>query len=295
MSEIIKNIIVFYHEHCLDGFASAYVAWKKFKNKAEYIPLSYNASGEDILKDRKIKISDLKDKEIYFIDFCLNEDEIEKVAKVAKKLVVIDHHIGKEELVKSLPNSVFRNGVSGSYLVSEYFFPKDKIPKLIKYISIGDTWTWGQEKFEKEILNYINTLDFDFKTFQKSEKDLEDKNKFLEAKKIGEILQKIKERQIKNQTEYAKIIEWEGYRVAILNSTTLSSEIGNYLCSNSKVDFAMIYRFSDKEMRFSLRGLGKVDLSKLSKKYGGGGHFNASGFSIKDEKFIMDFIKKIIS
>ena len=148
--KITKNIIVFYHEHCLDGFTGAYVAWKKFKNKAEYTPLSHNDSGEDFLKDKKIKISDLLDKEIYFIDFCLNEKELKKVEKVVKKLVVIDHHIGRKELIESLPIHLFRDGVSGGYLAHEYFFPKNKMPEFIKYVSIGDTYTFGQEKFEQE-------------------------------------------------------------------------------------------------------------------------------------------------
>ena len=293
--KITKNIIVFYHDHCLDGFASSYVANKKFKDKAEYIPLSHNVSGEDILKDKKIKISELKDKEVYFIDFCLKSIELKKVQKVVKKLIVIDHHIGAKDLVESLPGSLFRDGVSGSYLAHEYFFPKKDIPKLIRYISVGDTYTWGQEKFEQEILNYINAQDFDFKVFSKMEKDLEDKNKFLEIKKTGELLQKIKSRQIDTQVKFSKVIDWEGYKVAVLNSTTLSSEIGNKLCVDNKVDFAMIYRFSEDELRFSLRGIGKVNLVEVVKKYNGGGHFNAVGFRTKDPKFINEFIKKIIS
>jgi nanoRNase/pAp phosphatase (c-di-AMP/oligoRNAs hydrolase) len=200
-----------------------------------------------------------------------------------------------KDLVESLPNSVFRNGFSGSYLAHEYFFPNKEIPKLIKYISIGDTYTWGQEKYEQEILNYINTSDFDFKIFAKLEKDLEDNNKFKEIKNTGELLQKIKSRQIDTQVKYSKIIDWEGYRVAVLNSTTLSSEIGNRLCEDKKVDFAMIYRFSNNELRFSLRGKGKVNLIELVKKYNGGGHFNAVGFRTNNEKFIKNFLKKIIS
>ena len=297
--KITKNIIIFYHDHCLDGFTGSYVAWKKFKNKAEYIPLSHNDSGEDFLKDKKIKISELKDKEIYFIDFCLNEKELRKVEKVSKKLVVIDHHLGRKELIETLPNHLFRDGVSGGYLAHEYFFPKNKIPEFIKYVSIGDTWSFNKnEKIktkEESILSYINTQDFDFKSFQKLEKDLEDKNKILEAKNIGDILQKIKTRRIKNQTEFAKIIKWEGYTVAILNASALSSEIGNKLCEDKKIDFAMIYRFGDNELKFSLRGIGKVDLVKIAKQYGGGGHFNASGFRTKDLNFINDFVKKIIS
>lgn len=297
--KITKNIIIFYHKNCLDGFASSYVAWKKFKDTAEYIPLSHNETGKDILKGEKIKIADLKDKEVYFIDFCLGEEEIRKIEKNAKKLVIIDHHIGTKELVESLSGSVFKDGVSGAYLAHEYFFSKkDKnynVPKLIKYISIGDTYTWGQEKFEQEILNYINIQEFDFKIFLKLEKDLEDKNKFNQIKEIGELFQKVKVRQINSQIENAKIINWEGYEVYALNSTTLSSEIGNKLCDENKIDFAMIYRFSDNELRFSLRGKDKVNLSELSKKCGGGGHFNASGFRTRDQKFIEDFIKKIIN
>ena len=215
--------------------------------------------------------------------------------KIAKNLVVIDHHIGTKDIVESLANSIFKDGVSGAYLASEYFFPKKEVSKLIRYISAGDTYTWGSQKFEQELLNYIHTQDFDFRDFLKLEKDIEDKDKFNQIKETGFLLQKIKSRQIDSQIEYAKVIEWEGYKVYALNSTTLSSEIGNRLCDEKIVDFAMIYRFSDGELRFSLRGKDKVDLSKLCKKYGGGGHFNASGFRTKDEKFIQGFIKKIIS
>jgi oligoribonuclease NrnB/cAMP/cGMP phosphodiesterase (DHH superfamily) len=292
--KITKNIIVFYHEHCSDGFAGSYIAYKKFKNKADYIALSHTADGENILISKKIKISELKDKEVYFIDFCLNEIEMRKIQKVAKKLIVIDHHIGKEELVKSIPNSVFRNGVSGAYLAHEYFFPKKEIPKLVKYISIGDTWTWGQEKFEKEILGYISTLDFDFKTFAKVEKDLEDKKKFLEIKNIGEILKKNYTKLVKNQVENAKLIDFDEYKVYAVNSSrTFKSELGHILSEKTK-SFALVYTFINKELYVSLRGDGKINLAELAKKYGGGGHAAAASFKSKDEKFIMDFVKKII-
>lgn len=294
MTKITKNIIVFYHEHCTDGFAGSYVAHKKFKDKADYIPLSHTTDGANVLLSKKIKINDLKDKEVYFVDFCLNEVEMKKVEKVAKKLVVIDHHIGKEELVKSLPNSVFRNGVSGAYLAHEYFFPKKEIPKLIKYISIGDTWTWGQEKFEKEILGYIYTLNFDFKTFAEVEKDLEDKSKFLEIKNIGEILQKNYLKLVEDQVNNAKLIDFEGYKVYAVNaSRVFKSELGHILAEKTN-SFSIIYYFEDGYLKMSLRGNGKVDLSELCKKYGGGGHFNASGIKINDKKFIMEFLNKIL-
>ena len=295
MTKITKDIIVFYHEYCTDGFTGSYVAYKKFKDKADYIALSHTVNGENILASKKVSLSLLKDKEVYFIDFCLNEIEMRKIEKIAKKLIVIDHHIGKEELVKSISNSVFRDGVSGAYLAQEYFFPKKEMPKFIKYISIGDTWVWGQEKFEKEILAYIYTIDFDFKTFAKAEKDLEDNKKFLEIKNTGEVLQKNYIKLVDNQLENAKLIEFEGYKVYAINSSRVfKSELGHKLAEKTK-SFALVYTFLNDELSISMRGVGKVNLAELSKKYGGGGHANAASFKSKDEKFINEFIKKIIS
>lgn len=292
MSQITKNIIVFYHENCLDGFASSYVAYKKFKDKAEYMALSHTANGEDILKSKKIKITDLANKEVYFIDFCLGENEIKKVEKLAKKLIVIDHHIGKKELVEKLEGSIFRNGVSGAYLAYEYFFPKNIIPKLIKYISIGDTWTWGQEKFEKEILAFIHTKQFDFKEFLKLEKFLEDKNTFNQAKNIGEILQRSYQGMVESQIENAKLINFEGHRIYAVNSVSIfKSELGHILAEKSKSKFSIVYTFEEEKLKISLRGNDKINLAELAKKYGGGGHFNAAGFSVNDREKIEEFVR----
>ncbi|MDQ1281848.1 MAG: hypothetical protein QG630_199, partial [Patescibacteria group bacterium] len=255
--KITKNIIIFYHEHCLDGFTSAYVANKKFKDKAEYIPLSHNDSGDDFLKDKKIKISDLKDKEIYFIDFCLNEKELKKVEKIAKKLVVIDHHIGKKELIESLPNHLFRNGVSGGYLAHEYFFPKNKMPEFVKYVSIGDTWTFSKneniKKLEKNIISYLVTLEFDFKVFAKTEKDFEDKKKFEEIKNLGNILNINYLKLVEIQTEKSKLIDFEGYKIYAINASSIfRNELGHRLALKSKSLFSLIYTFEDGELKMSL-------------------------------------------
>lgn len=296
MSKISKNIIVFYHEHCLDGFASAFVAWKKFKSRAEYISLSHTENGEDILKNKKINIKDLKGREVYFIDFCPNEIELKKVKDAAKKLVVIDHHIGKKEIINKLEGSVFKDGVSGAYLTQEYFSPKNKIPKLIKYISIGDTWTWGQEKFEREVLAYLHTEDFDFKNFSKLEKDFENKEKFLNIVNIGKVLNSSYNKMIENQIENAKLINFEGYKIYAINSiSTFKSELGHILAKKSKSKFSIVYTFEGDILKISLRGDNKINLSELAKKFGGGGHFNAAGFSIKDKEKIREFIKNYLS
>lgn len=296
--KITKNIIVFYHENCIDGFASAYVAWKKFKDKAEYIPLSHNKIENSYLKNKGVFYKDLKNKKIYFIDFCPEFSELENIKKFTDEIIILDHHISRKEEVLSMQKSgsVYGENISGSYIASQYFFPKNKIPKLIKYISIGDTFTWGKEKFEQETHSYISSLEFNFKIFQKAEKDLEDKNKFLEIKKIGELLNKNFNKLVDLNLPNAKIINFENHNVYVVNSFYIfATSIGAKLNKEKKIDFVMIYSFTKDSLKVSLRGKDKVDLSKFAAKYGGGGHFNASAFSSNDPKFITDFIKKIIS
>jgi len=295
----MKNIIIFYHENCLDGFTGAYVAWKKFKEKAEYIPLSRTSEGDNILQNKKVKIKDLTDKEVYFIDFCLLESELKKVIKVAKKVIILDHHIGAKDLVLSMLGSIYSDTVSGSVVAFNYFFPKNKVPELLKYVSIGDTYSFSknekQVKVEKEVLAYLSTVDFDFKNFLKVEKFIEDKKNFVEIKKIGEILNKNFYKMIKDQSQNAKLIEFEGYKVYAVNSCRLfKSELGHVLAEKTNL-FGIVYYFEGNDLKLSFRGIGKVDLVAIAQKYGGGGHFNASSFKTNDEKFISEFLKKIIS
>jgi len=296
MTKITKNIIVFYHESCLDGFASAYVANKKFHARASYIPLSHTSDDRDILATKKIKISDLKDKLVYFIDFCLGQEELEKVMKVVQKVIVIDHHETSRKLVKSLAGSVFGEGVSGAYLASRYFFPRERVPKLIKYISAGDTYNWGHQKFEREILAYVRTLDFNFKVFSFVERELENPKKFAEILRIGKVLQENYLNLVKLQLGNAKLINFEGYEVYAVNaSSTFKNELGHELALKSKAKFSLIYSFEKGELKISLRGNNKVDLSKLAEKYAGGGHFNAAAIKSVDPEFIREFIEKIIA
>ena len=46
------------------------------------------------------------------------------------------------------------------------------------------------------------------------------------------------------------------------------------------IDFTLLDDTECKKTIFSLRGNGLVDLSIIAKKYGGGGHFDASGCSM---------------
>ena len=88
IAQTSKKIIVFYHDD-LDGFTGAWAAWKKLKDKAEYIKLGYDTKNYDF-------IFQLEDKDIYMIDYSLNEREMLRLAQ-KNKVILIDHHFSSKE------------------------------------------------------------------------------------------------------------------------------------------------------------------------------------------------------
>ena len=67
-----KKIIIIYHSNCLDGFGSAYIAWKQFGEDADYIPAHYGNSPPDV-----------KDKKVYIVDFSYPREVLLKMAEDA--------------------------------------------------------------------------------------------------------------------------------------------------------------------------------------------------------------------
>src|SRR3989344_4937574 len=103
-----KQIVVFYHADCTDCFTSAWVAWKKFGNRAEYLPYFHD--------DEPPK---MKNKEVYMLDMTFPEKVTRRLMK-DKSLYALSH--------------------SGCVLAWKYFFPKKPVPEFLLYIEDVDIW-----------------------------------------------------------------------------------------------------------------------------------------------------------
>jgi len=271
------DIIVFYHKNCPDGFASAWTAWKKFKNKAEYIALNYQAPFDYKIKGKKI----------YFLDVCPNRKILEDLKKNDCEIVIIDHHLSaKRNLDLICPGSfIMRLNMkrAAAVLTWKYFFPEKRIPKLLLYIEDIDLWKF-KKRFSREIVASINLPDFDFKKWNKLVKDIEDidkrKESILEGKKIVEYQDEMIEEIVKK----AKKIKIGKIKTLAVNSSVLISEVGDALIKKLP-PIAVIWFETGDRKRVSLRSNGKIDVSKIAEKYGGGGHKCAASFAIKAEDF----------
>ncbi len=264
---------VLYHAHCYDGFGAAYAAWKKFGDKAKYIPVSYGKP-----------LPDMPDaKEIYIVDFSYSIPELMLLTLTAK-VVVLDHHKTAEESLKELlylqdcnqnPNLYieFNMDKSGALIAWEYFHPGAEVPDLIKHISDRDLWQFKMPG-SKEVHAALVSLPFDFEVWDNLSPD----KLIVEGAACLRFQQSVVDKTIeKSWVE----IDSAGRTRAVVNTSCSWSEVGHALLQKyPSVDYAMCFTsFKDSTM-YSLRSEdSRADVSAIAKANGGGGHRNAAGYS----------------
>jgi len=264
----MKSIIIIYHSDCADGFSAAWSAWKKFGNKAEYLPVKHDL----------FPPAGLKNKNIYFLDFCYPASIMEKLSNLAASITVIDHHISEKETTEKFPG-LFSLDHSGAVLSWKFFHPKKEIPLLLKYVEDRDLWRFRLPK-SKEINSYLRMFSFDFNLWNKLARQLKMPTKRKEWIKNGSLILKYEDRVIEEIiTEGAELVRFESYKIFAVNSILFRSELGNLLC-RKQPPFSIVWRKEPGNLKFSLRGNGDIDVSKIAKKYGGGGHFSAASFRL---------------
>ena len=172
-----EKIIVIYHGNCPDGFGGAWAAWMKFKNKAAYFGAT----------DRLNLPFEIKNKEVYLIDYTYEPDLVKQLIADNIRVTAIDHHVSQEMSTKLTYNHSYAVEHSGATLAWEYFYPKKKVPMMLKYIEDRDIWKW-KISFSEEILTAIDLLPLDFKAWSKVAKELESAAKRNAYKKNGIML-----------------------------------------------------------------------------------------------------------
>lgn len=267
-----KDIVVIYHKRCPDGFGAAYAAWKKFGESADYLPASYG----DPLP------AGLAGKEVYILDFIFETPgSMDALAKEAKRLVVLDHHISSKAPVEAAPEHVFDNDRSGATIAWTYFHPDVAMPRFMKYLEDGDLYRFALPETES-LFTYLITEPYDFKRWDEMSNALEDDNAraalLAKATTYGEQYEKL----CAIAVEAAKQVRFEGYECYFANSLpsiTMRSHIGSLLYEKFP-PIALVVSAHPDGFGVSIRSNGSVDVSKLAEKYGGGGHAGSAGFFI---------------
>ncbi len=270
MKSKTKNIIVLYHNKCDDGFGAAWVAWKKFKDKAEYIGVT---NGD-------LPPKGLYGKEVYILDFCYPLEITKNLLKITKSLTVIDHHISTKGVVELIPHHFFEpTAHSGAMLTWLYFFPKKSAPKLLRYIEAVDLWKWNLP-YEKELSASLRTYDFDFKVWNKIAREWEKPKIIKKYINEGKAIVKDCDDRVKEAVNDAELVDFCGYKTLVSNSRAFVDYIGAALVEKLP-PISIIWSQRKDKIVISLRSNGKADVSKLAQKYGGGGHKTSAAFRLE--------------
>jgi len=269
-----KNVVVLFHAECPDGFGAAWAAWKKFGDEALYIPVHHNS---EIPKG-------VEGKDVYTVDFSYKEDVTKSLLNQVKSLTIIDHHISNKDIVKLAHDHVFDVNHSGAVLSWQYFHPDKPVPLLLKYVEDIDIWKL-ELPYIKEIGEFLELVEFDFNLWSKVASEFENKETFHKYLDQGVILYKKLEKSVHKSVNNARKIEFEGYECYLVNTASYVSATLHALVGEMP-PIAIAWSQRGDRMIFSLRSDGTVDVSELAKKYGGGGHKNAAGFSWKDDSFL---------
>ncbi len=284
---------VIYHANCNDGFCCAYLIHKKYNLPIEnFVPMNYAGTLDQTGWE--------EGEEVWIVDFSFPnmKDYINKY-----KVTWIDHHITAKEQYDSIeastfpldrcPTCVFDINHSAAWLVNKFLGNDDNI--LVNYVQDRDLWQWKLFN-SREISEYISiqpkTLEPEtFKAWDRLETDLQ--HRMDKVKLVGYYLTLAIDRKIEEAVKHAQsgfftVPGFGTFKIGIVNSTVYFSEIAGQLAEDN--DFGICWWF-DGKYQYSLRSKGNMDVSKVAKAFGGGGHKNAAGF--ESDKLIYTQTSKI--
>lgn len=280
-------IYVLYHASCLDGAGARLAAWLKFGDEARYKAVQYK---QPLPSDLNGSLDNSND-EVYILDFSYPKDILEELKTRVKSLVVLDHHKTAMDDLKDLDYAIFDMNKSGATLAWNYFHADKPVPNLFRYIEDRDLWKFDLDH-TREICSYAMMYMYDNRILNGLIDDVEDINSdsYIKVVSMGSSICLYEDKQIESSIKKAKLTTYKGYKIALLNLTSLISQTGEALYEQLPIDFSITYFITnDGKVVLSFRSKGDMDVSVLAKELGGGGHKNACGAVVD-----FDFLKQLL-
>lgn len=239
-----KSTTVLFHNNCPDGYAAAFACWQQFGEEAQYLPVSYGEPCPAIPGDHTV----------YIVDFSYPAATLQALLAVRLHLgklrepcvTVLDHHLSAQRDLASLAGQDLRgldirfdleeSGASltwkhlhGYRSLSEEGIDPGDMPLFFAYVRDRDLWQWKLLDSKAVSLAYW-AIEKDFPTIAQFAQDLEGAEGHQRIVTEGHAMQRYADALVREQAARATVGTIGGYRVPIVNTTTLFSEVGDYLC-----------------------------------------------------------------
>lgn len=289
--------LVIYHDDCADGFGAAWAAWYKFRDNAEYLPMNYNDKRVELHNEHLNFPVSLAGRNVFILDFSFKPEIMDAMLKVANHITWIDHHKtafednGLDPTLRHEDTGLDWHYIldpdhSGCVLAWRHFNSEIVTPIGLALIEDRDLWKWKLPN-TRDFATGLRSEPFSFERFYHVMWFTD------ETTSAGRAMNKLLDQQLADVTKRPMPIDLYDVDdvmhggLCINCSPNFSSEAGNILAKQSET-FGMTWVLSDDgHVNVSLRSIGEFDVSKIARNYGGGGHRNASGFSVPFNKMIL--------
>lgn len=269
--------MVLYHANCMDGFCSAWLCHLAWPD-AEFVPVRYGQSPPDV-----------SGRDVLVVDFSYKRDVLLEMKARAHSLVVLDHHRTARDELDGLDFCTFDLEKSGARLAWDYLAGIGRLPRqavwqlteeepephwIVDYVEDRDLWRWKQPH-SRDVNAALASYDHDFRIW-----DAIALQNPLQMADQGVHITRYQEKVVDDHVRNAREVELDGHRVLAVNATTLFSEIGGRLAEGRAFGICWFVR-QDGKAQVSLRSRdGGVDVSEVARRFGGGGHPRAAGFTV---------------
>ena len=269
----MTETLVIYHGGCPDGFCAAWQAWRKFGYAAEYLPAKYGDTPPDVTGKR-----------VYIVDFSYPYDQTLQLIEQSEQLVILDHHKTAMEALGRIMDGGLGAGKtlitfdmerSGAGLARDHFHAGMEC-WLVDYTQDRDLWRFALPR-SREVNAYIATLEQTFEAYEATDNAMTAD----EAAELGVGVDAYKRMYVKKMAEHAIRQTFAEYEdIPVVNAPRIGiSELAGELAEKALFAVGWFVR-SDGQVSISLRSRGDFDVAELAKRFGGGGHKNAAGFSM---------------
>ncbi|WP_057465796.1 DHHA1 domain-containing protein [Pseudovibrio sp. POLY-S9] len=291
---IYKPDICIYHANCDDGFAAAWAVWRKWPD-VEFIACQYG----NLLPEK-----DFADCKVLIVDFSFSAALLEELGQRARSVVVLDHHITAEVELARFTKAVDRtyltiqariNAIifdsyvvvsfdmerSGARMAWEFCHPEKEVPPLIQAVEDRDLWRFALPE-TRLVTQYLRSISQDFDEWNAaSELYNKDPETFLTIARGIERYYNLRVEEMVEGATVERFADHEGVPVVRVPYAFVSDSCHQLLSKHPDAPFAVAIVEACGGRTCSLRSSDeREDVSKIAKKFGGGGHRNAAGFRL---------------
>lgn len=277
-----------YHAGCPDGFGAAWATWRAWGEGADYVARGH---------DDPLRPARFEDALVVFVDIAPPVAIAQSLADAVGHLVVLDHHFSSKSYYDDEPGLldhlrasgheiVFDLGQSGAVLAWRHFHPGEEPPELLAYVQDQDLWNWKLPQ-SREVNAAIASYPRSFEAWEKlASRPIAD----LAAE--GTSLVRAQKIEVERSLHSAHPVSLGTLRLEAVNAREHRSMIGHELATRARFGSpcGVVYRLTSTRVDISVYSVGDFDVAALAGQFGGGGHRNAAGFSVKLEEWLAKFV-----